>query len=142
MSDEWQYQIRIKLNDEHAKVARKDPQDVMLAPLGEILLKHNATLRSQYDAFYDYCSQAEMHGIEKFSLYQWTKDTIEDPVKKEKYLKAFTFYIDGEEIYGKEKAGLLETDLEPLAAEGLLEDLTKHDTNPANNPQPPSKYRQ
>ena len=105
-------------------------------------MKHNATLRSQFDAFYDYCSEAEKHGIDKYSLYQWTKDTIEDPVKKKKYLKAFTFYIDGEEIYDKEKAVLLETDLEPLAVEGLLEDLTKHDTNPANNPQPPTKYRQ
>ena len=56
---------------------------------------HNASLKCQYDAFAGYCAVAEAQGIDKFPLYQWTKDTIEDPAKKAKYLKAFTLYVDG-----------------------------------------------
>ncbi len=142
MSDEWQYQVRITLDAARSEVARRDPKDTSLAPLGEILAKHNAALSCQYDAFAGYCAAAEAEGVEKYPLYQWTKDTIEDPAKKAKYLKAFTLYVDGDEVYDKEKADPLEADLKPLADSGLLEKLTKHDTNPANNPQPPKKYRQ
>ena len=142
MIDEWQYQIRINLEDTRAETARRDPQDPSLAPLGDILARHNATLKCQYDAFAGYCAVAEAQGIDKFPLYQWTKDTIEDPAKKAKYLKAFTLYVDGDEVYEKAKADPLEADLQPLAESGLLDKLSKHDTNPANNPQPPKKYRQ
>ena len=34
MSDEWQYQIRINLEDTRAETARRDPQDPSLAPIG------------------------------------------------------------------------------------------------------------
>lgn len=142
MSDEWQYQVRINLSETRAEIARRDSNDQSLAPLGEILARHNAVLSCQYDAFAGYCTAAEAEGVENYPLYQWTKDTIENPVKKAKYLKAFTLYVDGEEVYDKGKADPLEADLAPLAASGLLETLTKHDTNPANNPQPPKKYRQ
>lgn len=142
MSDEWQYQVRITFDAARSEVARRDPKDASLAPLGEILEKHNAALSCQYDAFAGYCAAAEAEGVDKYPLYQWTKDTIEDPAKKAKYLKAFTLYVDGDEVYDKEKADPLEADLKPLADSGLLDKLTKHDTNPANNPQPPKKYRQ
>ena len=141
MSNEWQFQVRIYLNNVRAEAARKDAQDSSLAPLGEILTKHHAELKCQYDAFTSYCSQAEAESIEKYPLYQWTKDTIEDPAKKAKYLKAFTLYVDGDEVYDKSKADRLEAELKPLADSGLLDKLSKHDTNPAKNPQPPKKYR-
>ncbi len=142
MSYKWQYQVRINLGNPLAETARRDPQDPTLAPLGDILVLHNASLKCQYDAFAGYCAEAEAQGIDKYPLYQWTKDTIEDPAKKAKYLKAFTLYVDGDEVYDKAKADPLEADLQPLAESGLLEKLSKHDTNPANNPQPPKKYRQ
>ena len=142
MSDEWQYQVRINLEDTRAETARQNPQDPSLTPLGDILVRHNAALKCQYDAFAGYCAEAEAQGIDKYPLYQWTKDTIEDPAKKAKYLKAFTLYVDGDQVYDKAKADPLEADLQPLAESGLLDKLTKHDTNPANNPQPPKKYRQ
>ena len=141
MSDKWQYQVRITLEAEQAAKARSDTDDVSLAPLGQILAKHNATLRCQYDAFAAYCESAEKEGIAKYPLYQWTKDTIENPHKKAKYLKSFTFYVDGNQIYDRKEADPLEADLKPLAATGLIKNLTKHDTNPANNPQPPKKYK-
>ena len=142
MSEAWQYQVRINLDDERSAMARNDPNDRSLAPLGEILDRHNAALKCQYDAFAGYVSQAEAEGTENYPLYAWTRATIEDPAKKAKYLKAFTLYVDGEEVYDKEKADPLEADLRPLLESGLIAGLSKHDTNPANNPQPPKKYRQ
>ena len=65
MSNKWQFQIRINLNEEQAQAARKDVQDPRLAPLGDILTKHNAALKCQYDAFAGYCAQAEAEGIEQ-----------------------------------------------------------------------------
>jgi hypothetical protein len=141
MSDQWQYQVRIDLADEPAEVARRDPQNATLAPLPDILRRHNATMRSQFDAFAGYVAEAERHGVEKYPLYHWTKATIENPAKKAKYLKSFTLYVDGDEVYAKDKADSLEAELRPLVGGRLVTRLAKHDTNPAHNPQPPARYR-
>ena len=141
MSDQWQYQVRIYLADEFAELARRDPNDPALAPLPEILAKHRATLKCQFDAFADYVAEAERNGTEAYPLHAWTKATIEDPVKKAKYLKSFALYVAGREVYPKEQADPLEADLQPLAGGPLVTRLSKHDTNPAKNPQPPERYR-
>jgi hypothetical protein len=142
MSEQWQYQLRIDLADHIAEIARHDPNDPLLEPLATILREYGATLRCQYDAFADYVAEAEKHGPEKYPLHAWTKATIEDPAKKAKYLRSFTLYVDGEEVYAKEKADALEQHLQPLVGGSLVTRLAKHDTNPANNPQPPARYRQ
>ena len=141
MSHPWRYQLRIDLAEELAKVARRDPDDPALEPLADILRKHDAALKCQFDAFADYVAEAERHGAEAYPLYRWTKATIEDPAKKAKYLKSFTLYVGGLEVYAKEAADALERDLQPLLGGGLVTRLAKHDTNPANNPQPPASYR-
>jgi hypothetical protein len=141
VSEQWQYQVRIDLADEAAAVARRDPRSPALAPLPEILERHHATLKCQFDAFADYVAAAERQGGKDFPLYRWTKATIENPAKKAKYLKSFTLYVDGNEVYAKDKADALESDLQPLVGGGLLTRLAKHDTNPAHNPQPPPRYR-
>lgn len=141
MSEEWQYQVRIDLVDQAAEVARRDPGDPALAPLPDILRRHDAILKSQYDAFAGYVAEAEREGIENYPLYHWTKATIENPAKKAKYQKSFTLYVDGEEVYAKAKADALEADLQPLVGGALVTRLAKHDTNPANSPQPPARYR-
>ena len=141
MSEEWQSQVRIDLAEKFAEIARRDPTDPALAPLPEILTRHRATMKSQYDAFAGYVAEAEREGIERYPLYHWTKATIENPAKKAKYQKSFTFYVDGDEVYAMDKADALEADLEPLVGGGLITRLAKHDTNPANNPQPPARYR-
>jgi hypothetical protein len=141
MSEPWQYQVRIDLDEKLAAVARRDPGDPALAPLPEILKRHRATMRSQYDAFAGYVAEAERHGIEKYPLYKWTKATIENPAKKDKYQKSFTLYVEGDEVYAKAKADALEAELQPLVGGGLITRFAKHDTNPANNPQPPARYR-
>jgi hypothetical protein len=142
MSDQWQYQLRIDLPDELAEVARRDPGDPALAPLAGILGKHGATMKSQFDAFAGYVAEAEEHGTENYPLYEWTKATIENPAKKAKYLKSFTLYVDGDQVYAKDKADALEADLQPLVGGELITRMAKHDTNPANNPQPPARYRE
>lgn len=141
MSEEWDYQIRLYLDDARAELGRRDAADPALAPLGDILARHNATLKCQYDAFADYCAEAEREGRQDDTLYKWTKDVIADPAKKAKYLKSFTLYVDGDETYARDKAEALENDLQPLVEDKLIVRLTKHDTNPANNPQAPARYR-
>src|SRR5262245_44474298 len=129
MSDEWQYQIRIHLNDEYAERARATPDDPALKPLTDILRKHGAAMKCQFDAFADYVADAERQGTENYPLYRWTKATIEDPAKKAKYIRAFTLYVGGDEVYAKEKADALEADLGPLVGRVIVTRLTKHDTN-------------
>ncbi len=110
--------------------------------LGNVgLIKHHATMKCQFDAFADYVAEAEEHGTDNYPLYEWTKATIEDLAKKAKYLKSFTLCVDGKEVYAKEYADALEADLEPLVGGNLVIRISKHDTNPANNPQPPARYR-
>ena len=142
MSEPWQYQIRIYLDDALAEVARQgDPDNPTIKQLADVLTRHRATMKCQFDAFADYVAEAEKRGPENYPLYQWTKATIANPEKKAKYLKSFTLYIDGTEVYAKGLADALERDLQPLVDGKRITRLSKHDTNPANNPQPPARYR-
>ncbi len=141
MSNQWEYQIRIHLGVEFAKMARRDPDNPAIKPLADILSRHDATMKCQFDAFAGYVAEAEKHGTENYPLYEWTKATIEDPAKKAKYIKSFTLYVDDNEVYAKEKADALKSDLQPLVGGKLVIRISKHDTNPANNPQPPARYR-
>ncbi len=47
----------------------------------------------------------------------------------------------GEEVYAKETADALEAALRPLVGGGLAERVSRHDTDPANNPAVPAEYR-
>jgi hypothetical protein len=141
MSQEWDYQIRLTISDDYAELARTDPQNTALAPIAAILAKHHAALSNQFDAFVHYVAEAEKQGVERFPLYKWTKATIEDPVKKAKHVKSFTIYVEGEEVYPKAAADALEAALTPFVGGGVVEKLSKHDTNPANNPQAPAHLR-
>ena len=140
MTSQWQYQVRFDVNDSTAAEAvRRGVRDPVLAPLFDVLVAHRATAKCQFDAFAEYVAAAEQHGTEGYPLHAWTKATIEDPAKKEKYLKSFTLYVDQREVYGKEIADALEADLQPLARSGLVARISKYDTNPQNNPQPPQR---
>jgi hypothetical protein len=140
MTGQWQYQLRVFLADPYAEAARCYPRSLAIKPLTDILAKHNASLKCQYDAFADYVAEAEKHGRENYPLYEWTKATIKDPAKKDRYLKSFTVYVDGDEVYDRERADALEEELRPLVGGELIARMAKHDTNPANNPQPPSRF--
>lgn len=141
MDAEWRHQLRVYLPDELADAARMDRGAAVLRPLTAILDEHRATLVSQLDAFADYVSEAERGGPENFPLYKWTKATIEDPAKRLKHKKAFALRVAGEEVYAKGTADALEAALRPLVGGGLVERMSRHDTNPANNLAVPAEYR-
>ena len=138
---EWQYQLRVDLADDAAAAARQGAEHPGLRPLRRILAAHDAVLVCQYDAFAGYCAEAEEHGIEQYPLYAWTKAVIDDPAKKAKYLKSFSIHVGGAEVYARESADALAAALSPLVGAGVVTRLAKHDTDPANNPQMPEKYR-
>ena len=140
MSEKWNYQVRVNLTNEAADMLVDDPVSTEMHPLTLVLNKHNATIKSQYDAFSEYVAAAEKHGVQSYPLYQWTKDTIADPVKEKKYRRSFSLYIEGQEVYPKAEADALEVALQLLAGGKLILKVFKYDTNPANNPQPPAKY--
>ena len=141
MADTWQFQIRLRLADSLARTARRDPSAPELAPLPEILARHDAALVCQFDAFAAYVAEAERQGADAFPLYAWTRATIEDPVKKAKHLRSFTLHVAGAEVYSRKIADALEAELKPLAGGPVVAALSRHDTNPANNPQIPERYR-
>jgi hypothetical protein len=141
MDGSWDYQIRCDLDDTLADVLRRDPADPAVKPLMDVLARHHATPTCQFDAFAAYVAEAEQQGVANYPLYAWTKATIENPDKRAKYLKSFTLYVDGHEVYAGPLANALEAELQPLVASGLIKRLAKHDTNPANSPQPPAQPR-
>jgi hypothetical protein len=140
MSEQWQYQLRLYLAEELAEAARRDAGAPVLGPLPQILEKHDATMKCQLDAFADYVAQAEADGVEGYPLYEWTRATIEDPVKKAKHLKSFAIHVKGREVYPKE-ADALEADLQPVVDGARITRLSRHDTNSASNPQMPERFR-
>src|SRR6516165_405627 len=104
MAQALKYQSRLTIGERFAKVARNHSDDPSLAPLSQVLHRHNANLKCQHDAFADYVREAEANGVENYPLYAWTKQTVDDPVKEAKYTKSFTLYVGGEEVYEKTKA--------------------------------------
>ena len=138
---EWQYQLRVDLADDAAAAAQAGADHPGLRSLRRILAAHDAELKCQYDAFAGYCTEAEARGVEHYPLYAWTKAVIDDPAKKAKYLKSFSIRVGGAEVYARESADALEAALTPLVGAGVVTRLAKHDTDPANNPQMPDKYR-
>ena len=139
--EEWSFQLRVQLNEKAAKMIRESLENKELETLKDILTNHNACLKCQYDAFEEYVMEAEEYGIDKYPLYKWTKATIENLKKKEKYLRSFTIYIDNQHVYPKDQADALEKDLLSISSKEYIQKIFKHDTNPANNPQVPEQFR-
>ncbi|HTJ95230.1 MAG TPA: hypothetical protein VL424_19215 [Pararobbsia sp.] len=141
MEQAWKYQVRFTASEALSDALREQDVSEAYAALDAVLREHHASVRCQYDAFADYVAQAERLGTDGFPLYAWTRATIGNPDKKRKYLCAFTVYVDGEEVYDKSVADALQTSLSALVPDGALSNVVMYDTNPANNPQPPSSAR-
>jgi len=89
MTDQWQYQIRITLSDENAKLVRFGHLSYFwFKPIVDILSKHNATLVCQFDAFSDYVAEAEEHGVDEYPLKQ-----LKTQLKKRNILSLFHFML-------------------------------------------------
>lgn len=139
MEDTLQFQLRITVSDELAAALRDDPLSRSYPALHDVLRTRHASLKCQFDAFADYVSEAERQGPKQYPLYEWTRQTIGNPQKQAKYLRSFSLYVNGEEVYGKVIADLLQADLSALVGSHGIEQVFRYDTNPANNPQPPAR---
>jgi len=140
MNNKWLYQIRVYFSSSFVDLYNSNKNSDLKIKLLNILQTNNAELLSQYDGFMGYVLEAEKNGTDNYPLYQWTKDCLGNISKTEKYRTSYTAYIDNEEVYDKEKADNLEKSLKLIIDKISLLSISKHDTNPDNNPQPPSKY--
>lgn len=132
-----QYQVRMNVTQEMADAHREHRDTPELVRLNDVLRAQHASFVSQYEAFKGYVDQAEREGVQRFPLYQWTKDTIANPEKEAKYRRVFTVYVQDQEVYGEQAAKDLRAALTRLGeANGILS-INTFDTNPAHNPQPP-----
>tara|TARA_Y100001970_G_scaffold78136_1_gene99434 strand:+ start:1681 stop:2106 length:426 start_codon:yes stop_codon:yes gene_type:complete len=141
MTEKWLFQVRLYFSSDFTKTFNSDKNSKKKEKLITVLNKHNAELLSQFDGFMGYVLEAEKNGIDNYPLYQWTKDSLTRKDKLEKYHNSYTVYINTEEVYSENLANNIENDLLELVDKETVLRISKHDTNPKNNPQPPSKYQ-
>ena len=141
MTEKWLFQVRLYFSSDFTKTFNSDKNSEKKEKLITVLNKHNAELLSQFDGFMGYVLEAEKNGIDKYPLYQWTKDSLARKDKIEKYHNSYTVYINSDEVYSENLANDIENDLLELVDKETVLRISKHDTNPKNNPQPPSKYQ-
>ena len=138
-SNEWLYQVRIKLNQSFADDLRSGSSLDLSKEINKIARNHKTRPVCTLDGFLDYVKEAEKNDIEEYPLYHWTKSVVDDPQKKIKHSKSFAFYFGDEQIYEKQRAQSLYNDLLELNDENKIEEIKIIDSNPKNNPQPPKK---
>ena len=136
---EWLYQIRIKVSKKLSEDLRSINDLELSKEILKIASDNNSRLVCTFDAFAEYCEEAEREGIEQYELYNWTKTTIDNPEKKAKHLKSFAFYEGDNQVYSKELASSIERSLKKLDGGDDIVEINLIDSNPANNPQPPKR---
>ena len=133
------YQVRLDVIEEIASEVRKKNYKKLNEKIIFVLDEVKADLVCQYDAFKNFVLNCEKENEVNNALYKWTKDTIENKVKKQKYLKSFTVYVEGEQLYEKKIADFLEYEITKLNEKKIIK-INKYNSDPKNNPQPPKKY--
>ena len=133
------YQVRLDVTEDIAQEVRSKNYNKLNDYIDSILLKVNGELICQFDAFNNFVIECEKEKNTNNALYKWTKDTIENNIKKKKYLKSFTVYVNGEQLYEKKIADYLENEITKLNEKKILK-INKYNSDPKNNPQPPKKY--
>ena len=133
------YQVRLDVTEDIAEEVRNKNYYKLNEYIDAILLKVDAELICQFDAFNNFVIECEKENNTDNALYKWTKDTIENSLKKTKYLKSFTIYVNGEQLYEKKTADYLESEIKKLDEKRILK-VSKYNSDPKNNPQPPKKY--
>ena len=133
------YQVRLDVTEDVAQEVRNKNYYKLNKYIEAILLKVDAELICQFDAFNNFVIECEKKYNTNNALYKWTKDTIENNVKKIKYLKSFTIYVNGAQLYEKKTADYLESEIKKLNEKKILK-INKYNSDPKNNPQPPKKY--
>ena len=133
------YQVRLDVTEDIAEEVRNKNYYKLNEYIDAILLKVDAELICQFDAFSNFVIECEKENDTNNALYKWTKDTIENSLKKKKYLKSFTVYVNGQQLYEKKTADYLESEIKKLNEKKILK-INKYNSDPKNNPQPPKKY--
>ena len=133
------YQVRLDVTEDIAQEVRSKNYFKLNEHIDAILLKVDAELICQFDAFNNFVIECEKENNTNNALYKWTKDTIDNSVKKKKYLKSFTVYVNGQQLYEKKIADFLESEIKKLNEKRILK-ISKYNSDPKNNPQPPKKY--
>ena len=133
------YQVRLDVTEDIAQEVRNKNYYKLNEYIEAILLKVDAELICQFDAFNNFVIECEKDNNTNNALYKWTKATIENNVKKKKYLKSFTVYVNGAQLYEKKTADYLESEIRKLNEKKILR-INKYNSDPKNNPQPPKKY--
>ena len=133
------YQVRLDVTEDIAQEVRNKNYNKLNENIDAILLKVDAELICQFDAFNSFVIECEKENNTNNALYKWTKDTIENSLKKKKYLKSFTVYVNGAQLYEKKTADYLESEIKKLNEKKILK-ISKYNSDPKNNPQPPKKY--
>ena len=137
--NELLYQVRLDVTEDIAQEVRNKNYHKLNENIDAILLKVDAELICQFDAFNNFVIECEEENNTNNALYKWTKDTIENETKKIKYMKSFTIYVEDKQLYEKNIANRLERKILNLNCNCILK-LNKYDSDPKNNPQPPKKY--
>ena len=138
MSD-WLYQIRIKVSEQLSKDLRNVNSSSLAKEINKIASDNDSRLVCTFDAFAEYCEEAEREGIEQYELYHWTKSTIDNPEKKAKHLKSFAFYEGENQVYSKDLAFSIQQRLKDLDGGNDIVEINMIDSNPVNHPQPPKR---
>ena len=133
----WLYQVRLKLSQGLSDDLRKNQPSIRADELRKIASSHKMTLVCTFDAFQEYCNEAEQNGIQSQPLYEWTKAVIKDPIKQQKHTKSFAFYLGLEQVYEKNIAAAIQQEIEAIKDNKDILEVKLIDTNPAKNPQPP-----
>ncbi|CAB3762226.1 hypothetical protein [Paraburkholderia humisilvae] len=137
MEGNWKFQLRIMVSARLAALLRGDPSCAAHPALHDVLHGYGASMMCLYDSFAEYVDEAERVGPENYPLYEWTRDTIENPEKKARYLETFTVYVGDEAVYDRHVADSLQTALSRLVDHAEIKGVARVDTNPANR-QPPA----
>ena len=139
MNSKLLYQLRVDLEKGAAQELINTKNINSCKNLGDIIKEENGELVCQFLAFSKFVEECEQDNLTDSPLYKWTKDTIENKVKKEKYMKSFTIYIKNQQLYEKEVADRIENKIINLGCRCILK-VNKYNSDPKNNPQPPKKY--
>ena len=131
------YQVRLDVTEDIAQEVRNKNYYKLNEYIDAILLKVDAELICQFDAFNNFVIECEKENNTNNALYKWTKDTIEN--KKKKIFKIFYSICKRGQLYEKKTADYLESEIKKLNEKKILK-INKYNSDPKNNPQPPKKY--
>ncbi len=129
----WQHQVRLYVDE-----SRRAPLDDPAHQLHAVLKRHDAVLVSQLDAFEAFLADPAQAAS---PLGRWTAATLADPDKRAKHRLAIAVRIGGAEVYDEAAADAVEADLRPFVADGTIQRLSRHDTNPAGNLPIPAEFQ-